>query len=259
MNKIGLVLSGGGIRGIAHLGLLKAMDEIGVKPSAISGVSAGAIVGAMYASGISPDEILQIGKRQINFGFSNLLWRRGGLFSREFIHKLLVEYLPHNSFESLKIPLIVNATDFTKVESVYFSKGELIPCIEASASVPILFSPANYEERMLVDGGLLNNFPVEPLIGVCDKLIGSHVNKLKQFDNPHTHFSRFATIERCYHISISTSVYSKAHYCDLFIEPDLNSYGMLDTKKADIIFKKGYEATMEVKDRILKLADKVRS
>ena len=92
MNKIGLVLSGGGIRGIAHLGLLKAMDEIGVKPAAISGVSAGAIIGALYASGISPDEILDIGKRQINFGFSNLLWRRGGLFSREFIHKILVEY-----------------------------------------------------------------------------------------------------------------------------------------------------------------------
>lgn len=255
MNKIGLVLSGGGIRGIAHLGLLKAMDEIGVKPSAISGVSAGAIVGAMYASGISPDEILEIGKRQINFGFSNLLWRRGGLFSREFIHKILVEYLPHNSFESLQIPLIVNATDFTNVESVYFSKGELIPCIEASASVPILFSPANFEKRMLVDGGLLNNFPVEPLIGMCDKLIGSHVNKLKEHNQAGRGLSRMATIERCYHISISTSVYSKAHYCDLFIEPDLNSFGMLDTKKADIIFNKGYEATLEVKDRILKLAE----
>ncbi len=255
MNKIGLVLSGGGIRGIAHLGLLKAMDEIGIKPSAISGVSAGAIVGALYASGISPDEILEIGKRQINFGFSNLLWRRGGLFSREFIHKILVEYLPQNSFESLNIPLIVNATDFTNVESVYFSEGELIPCIEASASVPILFSPANFEERMLVDGGLLNNFPVEPLIGMCDKIIGSHVNKLKEHNQAGRGLSRMATLERCYHISISASVYSKAHYCDLFIEPNLNSYGMLDTKKADIIFKKGYETTMEVQDKILKLAE----
>ena len=163
MNKIGLVLSGGGIRGIAHLGLLKAMDEIGVKPSAISGVSAGAIVGALYASGISPDEILEIGKRQINFGFSNLLWRRGGLFSREFIHKILVEYLPQNSFESLNIPLIVNATDFTNVE----------------------------------DGGLLNNFPVEPLIGMCDKIIGSHVNKLKEHNQAGRGLSRMATLERC--------------------------------------------------------------
>ena len=256
MNKIGLVLSGGGIRGIAHLGLLKALDEIGVKPDAISGVSAGAIVGAMYASGLSPDEILKIGKSQINFGFSNLLLRKGGLFSKEFIHKILVEYLPNNSFESLKIPLIVNATDFTNVESVYFSEGELIPCLEASASVPILFRPANYEERMLVDGGLLNNFPVEPLIGMCDRLIGSHVNKLKEHDQAGRGLSRMATLERCYHISISTSVYSKSHYCDLFIEPDLNGFSMLDTKHADTIFNRGYEATMEVKDRILKLVAK---
>lgn len=254
MNKIGLVLSGGGIRGIAHLGLLKALDEIGVKPAAISGVSAGAIVGAMYASGVSPDKILEIGKKQINFGFSNLLLKKGGLFSREFIHKILVEYLPHNSFESLEIPLTVNATDFTKVETVYFSKGELIPCLEASASVPILFSPANVNERMLVDGGLLNNFPVEPLIGICDRLIGCHVNKLKEHDHAGRGLSRMATLERCYHISISTSVYSKSHYCDLFIEPELQKYGMLDTKNAESIFKKGYEATMEVKERILKLA-----
>ena len=255
-NKIGLVLSGGGIRGIAHLGLLKALDEIGVKPSAISGVSAGAIVGAMYASGISPAEILEIGKSQINFGFSNLLLRKGGLFSREFIHKILVENLPNNSFESLQIPLIVNATDFTSVESVYFSKGELIPCLEASASVPILFRPANYEGKMLVDGGLLNNFPVEPLIGICDRLIGSHVNKLKEHDQAGKGLSRIATLERCYHISISNSVYSKSHYCDLFIEPDLNGFGMLDTKHADIIFNRGYEATLEVKEQILKLAGK---
>lgn len=253
MTKIGLVLSGGGIRGIAHLGLLKALDEIGVKPGAISGVSAGAIIGALYASGLKPDEILEIGKKQINFGFSNLLWRRGGLFSKEFIHKLLVEYLPHNSFERLQIPLIVNATDFTKVESVYFSKGELIPCLEASASVPILFTPANFEEKMLIDGGLLNNFPVEPLIGMCDRLIGCHVNKLKEHNHAGKGLSRMATLERCYHITISTSVYSKAHYCDIFIEPALAGYGMLDTKKADAIFRKGYEATMEVRDRILKL------
>ena len=254
MNRIGLVLSGGGVRGIAHLGLLKALDEFGVKPSAISGVSAGAIVGAMYAAGIPPEEILEIGKRQINFGFSNLLWRNGGLFSREFIHKILVEYIPHNSFEQLNIPLYVNATDFANIETIYFSKGELIPCLEASASVPVLFSAATVEERMLVDGGLLNNFPVEPLIGICDKILGFHVNKLKAFENNGRRLSRFAIMERCYHISISTSVYSKAHYCDLFIEPPLYDFGMFDTKKADKIFKAGYETAIENKEAILKLA-----
>ena len=253
MNKLGVVLSGGGIRGIAHLGLLKALDELNMKPSAISGVSAGAIIGAMYASGKSPDEILAIGKSNINFGFSNLLWRRGGLFSRESIHKLLIENISHNSFEGLQIPLIVNATDFIHNKTVFFSEGELIPCLEASASVPILFSPAELDSRKLVDGGLLNNFPIEPLMGICDKILGSHVNRLQEFANINTKFSRFAIMERCYHMSIANSVYSKVHDCDLFIEPHLYGFGMFDTKRANEIFEIGYQATIMEKDNLLKL------
>ncbi|MEO5649643.1 MAG: patatin-like phospholipase family protein [Ginsengibacter sp.] len=253
MNKIGLVLSGGGIRGIAHLGLLKALDELGVKPSAISGVSAGAIIGAMYASGKSPDEILAIGKSNINLGFSNLLWRKGGLFSRQSIHKLLIENIPHNSFGGLHIPLFVNATDFIHNKTVFFSEGELIPCLEASASVPILFSPAELDGRKLVDGGLLNNFPIEPLMGICDKILGSHVNRLEEFTDTHTKFSRFAIMERCYHMSIANSVYSKAHYCDLFIEPHLYGFGMFDTRRADEIFEIGYNTAMKEKAGIMKL------
>lgn len=253
MNKVGLVLSGGGIRGIAHLGLLKALDEFGVKPFALSGASAGALIGALYAEGISPDKILELGKSHLNFGFSNLLWRRGGLFSKEFIHKVLVEYIPHNSFEGLKIPIIVNATDFVLNKTVFFSSGKLIPCLEASASVPILFSPAHIEEKRYVDGGLLNNFPIEPLLGICNKIIGSHVNPLEEYENHHVKLSRFAIMERCYHMSIANTVYSKVHQCDIFIEPSLSGFGMFDTKKADKIFELGYQAAMEKKDQIVAL------
>lgn len=253
MNKVGLVLSGGGIRGIAHLGLLKALEELGVKPHAISGASAGALIAAMYAEGISPDKILSIGKSNLNFGFSNLLWRKGGLFSKEFIHKTLLEHIPHNSFEGLKLPLFVNATDFVLNKTVFFSKGRLIPCLEASASVPILFSPAEIEEKRFVDGGLLNNFPIEPLIGMCDKILGSHVNPLEEYKNNHLKLSRFAIMERCYHMSIANTVYSKIHQCDLFIESPLCGFGMFDTKKADMIFEIGYEASIKEKEKLLEL------
>lgn len=253
MSNIGLVLSGGGIRGIAHLGLLKALDELGVKPCAISGVSAGAIIGAMYAAGKSPEEILAIGKSNINFGFSKLLWRRGGLFSKEFIHKLLLENISHNSFEGLRIPLFVNATDFIQNKTVFFSEGALIPCLEASSSVPIIFSAAELGSKRLVDGGLLNNFPIEPLMGICDKIIGSHVNKLQEFSSPQIKFSRFAIMERCYHMSIANSVYSKAHNCDLFIEPTLFGFGMFDTKRADQIFEVGYQTAIKQKNEIIAL------
>lgn len=256
LNKIGLVLSGGGTRGIAHLGLLQVLDELQVKPSIISGVSAGALIGAMYSAGKTPEEILSIAKKSINFGFSNFLWKKGGFFSREFLFRILLEHIPHNSFEELGIPLYVNAVDFLKNETIYFSKGELIPCLEASSAVPLLFSPAEFQKSVYVDGGLLNNFPVEPLLGKCDKIIGVHVNKLEEYDHVQARFSRFTILERCYHMSIANSVYAKVPLCDIFIEPSLHSFGMLHIKKADEIFERGYKAAAKEKENILSLVEK---
>lgn len=255
-NKIGLVLSGGGTRGIAHLGLLQVLDELQIKPSLISGVSAGALIGAMYSAGKTPEEILSIAKKGINFGFSNFLWKKGGFFSRSFLFKILMDHIPHNSFEQLQIPLYVNAVDFLANETVYFSSGKLIPALEASSAVPLLFSPAELEKSIFVDGGLLNNFPVEPLVGKCDRIIGMHVNRIEELTYPHVRFSRFSILERCYHMSIATSVYAKIPLCDVFIDPSLHDYGMLHIKKADEIFEKGYEAAKRERDQILRLLEK---
>ncbi len=123
MKKIGVVLSGGGARSFAHLGLLKVLDELGVKLFAISGVSSGALIGALYAEGKSPVEILELSKANSYLGFSNLLWRKAGFFSMEFIQKLIDENIPHNSFENLKIRLFVNATDFNYIK-LFFSPKE---------------------------------------------------------------------------------------------------------------------------------------
>ena len=253
MKKVGLVLSGGGIRGIAHLGLLQALDELQLKPHAISGTSAGAIIGALYAEGISPQKILELGKANLSFGFTSIALRSGGLFSIDNIHKALLENLPHDSFEGLKIPLYVNATDLYANKTTYFSKGKLVACLEASASVPLIFSPADVENKKYVDGGLLNNFPVEPLLAICDKIVGCHVNPLQEYDEAQAKLSRFALMERCYHMSIASTVYSKTELCDLFIEPPLSTFGMFDTKKSDQIFTLGYEAAINKKEKLLSL------
>jgi NTE family protein len=253
MDKIGLVLSGGGARGFAHLGFLKALDEFGLKASAISGVSAGGLVGALYAQGLSPEEILEIGKTSLNFGFGSLILKRGRFLSLESIKKILIENIPHNSFENLQIPLFVNATDIIHNKSVFFSEGVLIPRLIASAAVPVLFSPIILETKKYVDGGLLDNFPVEPLITKCDIIIGCHVNKLNDISGSSAKLNRFSMLERCYHMSIANSVYSKVHHCSVFIEPELYQFGMFDTKKADKIFEIGYLATLKERDNILKL------
>ncbi|MEO8861427.1 MAG: patatin-like phospholipase family protein [Ginsengibacter sp.] len=255
MNKIGLVLSGGGARGFAHLGLLKAMDELAVKPYAISGVSVGAVLGALYAEGKSTDEILALTKGNSYFGFSNLLWRKAGFFSMEAIRQLLLENIPHNSFEGLKLPLFVNATDFTHNKAIFFSAGELVPCLVASASVPVLFNSVEMDSHTLVDGALLNNLPVEPLMTICDKIIGSHVNKLEEISSVSMRLSKLAVLERCFHMSIANSVYSRGQHCDLFMEPELFNFGMFDTKNADTIFEIGYRHAMKEKEKILALQE----
>jgi NTE family protein len=255
MKRIGVVLSGGGVRGFAHLGVLKVLDELQIKPCAISGVSAGAIFGALYASGKSPDEILFFAKNNSYFGFSNFLWRKEGLFSMETIRKILIENLAVDSFESLKIPLYVNATDFLHNKTLFFSSGELIKPLIASASFPVLFEPVSAENSRLVDGGLLDNFPVEPLLNLSDKIIGSHVNKLANISNPNIKFSKAALVERCFHLAIANSVYSKVHFCDIFIEPLLDSFGLFRMKNIEQIFEIGYKEALKEKENILRLLE----
>ncbi len=253
MIKIGLVLSGGGARGFAHLGLLKALDELKVKIAAISGVSAGAIFGALYAAGKTPDEVLGLAKNNSYFGLSNLLWRKEGLFSLDVIRDSLSEHIPEDSFGSLKIPLFVNATDFLNNKIIFFSQGELINPVIASASVPVVFKPIKGANTKLVDGGLLNNFPIEPLVKSCDKIIGSHVNKLENITDINFRFSKAAMIERSFHIAVANSVYAKASQCDIFLEPPLERFGLINMKDAEEIFEIGYQTTLKEKDKLLQL------
>lgn len=255
MKTIGVVLSGGGVRGFAHLGLLKVLDELKIKPAAISGVSAGAIFGALYASGKSPDEIISLAKANKYLGFANLLWRREGLFSMETIKKILIEHLPEDSFEALKIPLFVNATDFLHNKTIFFSSGKLILPLIASSSVPVIFEPVSNGDSKLVDGGLLDNFPVEPLLGTCDTIIGSHVNKLDAIGDANIRFSKAAMIERCFHLSIANTVYSKMHFCAVFIEPRLDNFGLFRMKNIDQIFEIGYECALKEKNRLMDLIE----
>lgn len=254
IKKIGLVLSGGGVRGFAHLGVLKVLDELKIVPAAISGVSAGAVFGALYCSGKSPDEILSLAKNNSYLAFSSFLWRKEGLFSMETLRKILSQQLPEN-FESLKIPLFVNATNFLQNKTVYFSCGELIKPLIASASFPVLFEPVVTPQGRLVDGGLLNNLPVEPLIDRSDRIIGSHVNKLAKVSDSNARFSKAALVERCFHLAIANTVYTKAHLCNIFIEPSLDTFGLFRMKNLQQIFEVGYQAALKEKENILTLLE----
>jgi NTE family protein len=237
--KIGLVLSGGGARGFAHLGALKALEEFGLTFSVISGTSAGSIVGAFYASGYKPEEIYTIISGAGLLKSVRPAWSWTGLLSLDGFREILLKHLPKDSFESLHIPLTIAATELNQGKVFYFSEGELITPIIASSSIPALFNPVSFKGTNYIDGGITDNFPVRPLVGHCDFIVGIHTNPIgKKLDIK----SVKEVTERALLMAINVnSTYSKA-LCDLVIEPPaLGNYSTLDLGKAKEIFDIGYQ------------------
>jgi NTE family protein len=241
--KIGLVLSGGGIRGIAHLGVLKALSNAGIKFSHISATSAGAIAGAFYAAGIDPEEGLNIFMKTKLLRFVRPAMGALGLVNIERTADLLKQYFPEDSIEKLQIPLTIAATNFSEGKLVYFTKGPLIRAIQASSCIPGIFKPIMINNQMFVDGGILNNFPVEPLLNNCDFIIGSSCNHLKPIDKI-TNLTSLIT--RAGVMSINHDMEQKAAFCNVLIEPKgLGGINIFDMKKAETIYWLAYEETLK--------------
>ncbi len=240
--KVGIALSGGGARGIAHLGVIKALEEKGVSIAAISGTSAGAVIGALYAYGYSPDHILTLIQ---NISFRRNLrpaLTRTGLLKIETLRDLFLKYLPENDFGRLKIPMAVAATDINKGETTFFSKGELIMPILASCCVPVLFQPLKYKDGLYVDGGILDNLPVEGVISRSDFIIGCHTNPI---DNAFDVKNVKTLIERSLLMAINGNTQKRKDMCDVLIEPpQLGKFTGGDLNKGKELFDIGYEYTI---------------
>lgn len=241
MKEIGLVLSGGGARGIAHIGVIKALEEFGLRFSRVSGTSAGSIVGALYAHGYPPDEMFRIIQQVSLYRSVSPAWVGAGLLKMDGFRDFLSKYLPENRFDALKLPLTVAATDLTKGAIRYFDEGPLIPAVLASCSIPGVFSPQPYEGAMFVDGGVLDNLPVHPLVGRCDSIVGSHCNQVSpSFDA--TSFK--VVIERSLLMAIGANTTMSKKQCGLVVEPrGLDKYSAFDIGKAKEIYDIGYQFT----------------
>ncbi|WP_418638676.1 patatin-like phospholipase family protein [Winogradskyella sp.] len=242
--NIGLVLSGGGARGAAHIGVIKALEEHGIFPTHISGVSAGAIVGALYAAGVSWSEILTFFKTIPLFHTKRFARNKPGFLNSENFYDDLKTYFPKDNFEDLKKPLYIPAANIVDGTSKIFSKGQLIKPIIASASFPGVFTPTEINGKYYVDGGTLNNFPVEPLKKECDIIIGVYVNPLKAVTIKDLKHS-FSVVERAYKIKVAAESMNKFPDCDLVICPqELVSFGTFGMSNVDAIFNLGYTSTL---------------
>lgn len=241
MKKIGLVLSGGGARGISHIGAIKALEEYGLKPNVISGTSAGAFVGALLAYGYPADEMFEIilktrFSNYLRFGFSF-----GGLLKIDRAEEILKKYIPENSFEALKIPLVVTATDINAGEELSFRSGELAKIVLASCCLPGVFKPLRLNGRDLIDGAIFNNLPVAPIEKETDYIIGIHCNPLL-FDKPSAHMHQITY--RSIRMAMRQKAKASLDRCDLLIEaPELSTFNTFDFTKARKLFDIGYHYT----------------
>jgi len=239
MRKIGISLSGGGSRGIVHIGILKAIDEAGIKISMVTGTSAGAIVGLFYCSGYSPDSIMEIIRETKLIKYVRPAISFSGLLKLESIISVFEKYIKKDSFEALNVPLVVAATNVKKGTNTFFHSGSLIQSVLASCAVPVIFEPIKIDNEQYIDGGILNNLPVEPLIGHCDVVIGSNCNPISENYQPGNMRS---LLERSLLMAINVNTFAKKELCDVFLEPEgLKEFGGFDFSKSNEIFNIGYE------------------
>jgi NTE family protein len=241
--KLSLALSGGGARGIAHLGVLAALDELGLPVGALAGASSGAIVSTFYAAGVAPREVLRLLQATSIPRLTRPVFGRQGLLGLDAVGQLLERQLGVGlRFEDLRLPLTLVATDLEAGESVYFSKGPLLPPLLGSAAVPIVYRPIEYQGRQLVDGGLLNNLPVEPLLPLGYPIVGVHCNPINR-EGRLPNLRR--VVERTLQIALSANVTARKTQCALLLEPpELRQYRPLDFRKASELFEIGYRHTL---------------
>jgi NTE family protein len=247
--NIGFVLGGGGTRGFAHLGIIEALREKGITPDIISGVSAGAISGAFISSGKSPHETHEILKRGNLFKYSNLQLPSTGLLRLDGLQKVLEKEIPYERIEDLPIPLFVGVSNITDGRSEFHHKGPLSRTILASASIPILFSPVEIDGKLYSDGGLLENLPVEPLVGLCQNIIVSNVSPLQK---PFEVKNLIQMVMRTFHVSIHSRIHEARKHATVYIEPSqLTHFDLLNIGHADEAFEIGYRFVTNMDGNLL--------
>ena len=270
--SIGIAFGAGGARGIAHLLMIEALDELGVKPSIISGSSIGAVVGAFCAAGFSGKEMRGILDQLINpksdsvfdfllksdivkmFTMFDPQFIRSGFIKGEKFQNYMKSHLQVSRFEELKIPLKIVATDYWKKEAVIFEKGDLIQPIKASYSLPGLFTPVRIKNRILIDGGAVNPLPFDLIMDKCDITIAIDVTAFKaqnESEIPPTFDSVFTTYQTMQNSIIKERL--KFLRPDIYIRPEIFDVRVFDFVKADLIFKQAQPAKEELKRQLDKM------
>ena len=242
--NIGLALSGGGVRGFAHIGALRALEDVGIKPDIIAGVSAGSIVASFYAAGMSADEIFEIFDNIDISKFLQFDISKSGFLKLDKFKKFIAQNLPVENIEQLALPAIIAATDITEQQEKAFTTGNIAERVIASCSIPLIFKPVKIDGTYYVDGGVMHNLPSYYLRPLCDTVIGINVSPSKL--GPIKMNVR-SLAYRTYKMMTMRNVSADKQLCDLLVDiVSIQGHSTFDTKAATKIAQKGYFETMKI-------------
>ena len=233
--KIALALSGGGVRAVAHLGVVEALRQKGFEIVAYSGSSGGALVGSLLADGKTPEEVLKLFK-EVRVWDLVLQSRKGGMFALGRIEKMLESHLSTEYIEDLETPFIVAATDLGEGKIHYFDKGPVAELAVASSSLIPFFSPVRYSELLLCDGGFMDNMPTRPLKELAYPVVGINVNPII----PQTPDNVLQTTYRALVLMMASNIEASRRYGDFYIEVSgCEPINIFDLKQVDAAYEAG--------------------
>ena len=249
--KIGLVLSGGGARGFAHLGAIKAFEEFGLEFDFVSGTSAGSLVGAFYAAGYSFDDMLNIARKvdEKDIRTSKLVFVPS---KTEGLENIIKSNLGDINIEDLKLPFTATAVDLKSTDEICLTKGSVAKAVAASCCVPAVFQPVEHNGRNLCDGGLRNTMPADiPRLFGCDYVVSVDVNKSRLFG---TESTKLLDVIGCtIRILMESNVDKGYKYSDIVLRPETKRFKSTKTEGYLDMIEEGYRETISKMPEIIKL------
>lgn len=248
----GIAFGGGGAKGFSHIGVLMAFENFGIRPGILAGVSAGSIAAVLYAAGLTPKEMIDCFSSYSRFGdFTRWTLPKEGIFRIDKFGKLLESWLPVKNLEELNIPTVVCATEFDNGKSIGWSKGEIVPRVLASCSIPVVFHPVTINGIHYVDGGVLRNLPAWAIRSYCKTLYGSNCSPLNRSFRYKNSIVDIAL--RSYQLMSKSNTLQDINLCDHVIySTGSANYGTFDVKVLEKAVRSGYDSASRVLEEALK-------
>lgn len=249
--SVGIAFSGGGAKGFSHIGVIMAFEHFGIVPNVISGVSAGAIAASLYGSGLSPHEIIECFTEASQLSdFTEWSLPKSGFMRLDRFGKLLETWLPVKNLEEMRIPTVICATDLDHGKSVGWGKGEIVPRVLASCSIPIVFNPVKINGVNYVDGGVLRNLPAWAIRDYCKTLYGSNCSPMTKSEDSKTGIIDVAY--RTFHLIMKSNTPQDLRLCDYVISSKhLSKIGTFDLSSIKKGVTSGYDAACRVLEKNL--------